>query len=331
MAEIVRFYLEQYRFMGIGDYLGLPREQIEAGARTASAGDKEEDLRVTESHLLEPGPVPTTPVTVVVPCFNEELILPYLANTLRSVKRDLSPHYSLRFIFVDDGSSDGTWASLEELFGHVPNCLLLRHSENQGVAAAILTGMRSADTNVVCSIDCDCTYDPHQLRRLIPLLTDEVDMVTASPYHEEGEARNVPAWRLFLSKSLSRLYRLVLHHSLATYTSCFRVYRRSSVSDLQIRNGGFLGVAEMIGRLDLQGGAIVECPAVLEVRLLGRSKMKTLNTIVGHLALLARLGKTRLTSSHTEPLVNPRMAPDGTMSGPSQPITDSEHRDRTSG
>jgi hypothetical protein len=168
--------------------------------------------------------------------------------------------------------------------------------------------MRSADTNVVCSIDCDCTYDPHQLRRLIPLLTDEVD-----------------------SKSLSRLYRLVLHHSLATYTSCFRVYRRSSVSDLQIRNGGFLGVAEMIGRLDLQGGAIVECPAVLEVRLLGRSKMKTLNTIVGHLALLARLGKTRLTSSHTEPLVNPRMAPDGTMSGPSQPITDSEHRDRTSG
>ena len=34
---------------------------------------------------------------------------------------------------------------------------------NRGVAAAILTGIRAADTDIVCSIDCDCTYDPLQL------------------------------------------------------------------------------------------------------------------------------------------------------------------------
>jgi hypothetical protein len=87
----------------------------------------------------------------------------------------------------------------------------------------------------------------------------------------------------------------VLHHRLATYTSCFRVYRRDAVAGLQVREGGFLGVAELLGRLDLEGGRIVECPAVLEVRLLGRSKMKTLKTILGHLRLLARLTAARLT------------------------------------
>ena len=56
---------------------------------------------------------------------------------------------------------------------------------------------------------------------------------------------------------------------------------------------GFLGVAEMLGKLDLRGGTIVEFPAVLEVRLFGISKMKTAKTIFGHLTLLSHLIKMR--------------------------------------
>ena len=52
--------------------------------------------------------------------------------------------------------------------------------------------------------------------------------------------------------------------------------------DIELNESGFLGVAEMLGRLDLSGGKIVEFPAVLEVRLFGISKMKTAKTIVGH-------------------------------------------------
>ena len=211
----------------------------------------------------------------------------------------LSPQYDLHYIFVDDGSRDATWSSLQTLFGNQSACMLLQHPSNRGVAAAILTGIRNAETEIVCSIDCDCTYDPHQLRSLIPMLTDGVDMVTASPYHAEGVVRNVPGWRLFLSKTLSSMYRLVLHQRLATYTSCFRVYRRSAMSGLRVREGGFLGVAEMLGRLDLQGGHIVECPAVLEARLLGFSKMKTVRTIFGHLRLLVRLGFGSHTTSRS--------------------------------
>jgi len=157
-----------------------------------------------------------------------------------------------------------------------------------------MTGIKNAATEIVCSMDCDCTYDPHELLKMLPLLTDDVDLVTASPYHKNGGVLNVPEWRLFLSKGASFLYSRVLRSKLSTYTSCFRVYRRSSVVNLPVEQKGFLGVAEMLGRLDLRGGVIVEHPAILEVRLFGFSKMKTIRTIFGHLKLLSQLLKIRL-------------------------------------
>lgn len=300
MVGIIRYYLQRYRFGPICEYLGLPNgpggmsEPLSLTRQLVTEFKQDADLNTP---LADVG-TERTPITIVVPCYNEELILPYLANTLASVETELGGEYDLGFLFVDDGSVDGTWTSLGTIFGHRANCQLVRHPTNRGVAAAIMTGIRNARTETVCSIDCDCTYDPHQLKKLIPKLAEGIDLVTASPYHAEGEVRNVPGWRLFLSKSLSSIYRLVLHHQLATYTSCFRIYRKQAVAGLLIREGGFLGVAEMLGRLDLQGGNIAECPAVLEVRLLGRSKMKVLRTIAGHLRLLARLGVDRVLNRH---------------------------------
>ncbi|MBV8199931.1 MAG: glycosyltransferase, partial [Acidobacteria bacterium] len=310
MNGILRPYLETYRFTGIGDYLqrrgvelptappaehrpSMTAASVTTPARPAAPAMTPMSMPAAARAAASQPSLDRQPVTVVVPCYNEELTLPYLANTLRSVEAALAARYDLRFIFVDDGSCDGTWEAMQRIFGGRPRHTLLRHDANRGVAAAILTGIRQADTEVVCSIDCDCTYDPHQLRRLIPLLGEGVDLVTASPYHPQGRVVNVPAWRLGLSKGLSRLYRLVLRQRLATYTSCFRVYRRTAVVGLPVQAAGFLGVAEMLGLLDLAGGKIVECPAALEVRLLGRSKMKIGKTMAGHLRLLARLAATR--------------------------------------
>ncbi len=285
MPAIIRHYLETYNFSGIGEYLGIEASAVEPEPVMASPPSP-----ATESPKTG---VARQPVTVVVPCYNESESLHFLANTLRGVEATLDA-YDLRFVFVDDGSADGTPELLEKLFGSKPNGSVVVHEHNQGVAAAILTGIRHAETEIVCSMDCDCTYDPHQLRTLIPMLKDGVDMVTASPYHPDGQVRNVPSWRLLLSRGLSGLYRLVLNHRFYTYTSCFRVYRRSAVCDLPVREGHFLGVTEMLCLLDLGGGRMAECPAVLEVRLLGRPHMKVLRTIVGHLKLLARVARLRL-------------------------------------
>lgn len=286
MPSILRYYLLRYAFgpirnrMGIAPQSAMPLRKAEPSAKPAPAAS------------------PTrVPVTLVVPCFNEESVLPYLRNTLQRVDSDFASAYDLRYVFVDDGSSDGTCSMLENLFGSRIGCQIVRHDVNRGVAAAILTGIQAADTEVVCSIDCDCTYDPHQLRDLIPRLEDNVALVTASPYHPSGRVLNVAPWRLFLSKTLSLLYRRVFRQKLHTYTSCLRVYRRSLVKDLEIREQGFLGVAEMLGILDLQGKRIAEQPAVLEVRLLGHSKMKLFRTIAGHIRLLVWIARARFRQS----------------------------------
>lgn len=232
---------------------------------------------------------PRVPVSVVVPCFNEEPILPYLRKTLTEVREHLADRYDVRVILVNDGSTDGTWAGLQAKFGDDPSVTLLQHEANQGVAAAIMTGIRGANTEIVCSMDSDCSYDPLRLADLIPHLTPGVDLVTASPYHPDGGVKNVPGWRLWLSKGCAWLYRRVLRTKLYTYTSCFRVYRRSTIAVLPLRHNRYLGIAELVGRLSLEGGTIVEVPAVLESRVHGRSKMKTVRTILGHLGLMMRL------------------------------------------
>jgi dolichol-phosphate mannosyltransferase len=248
-------------------------------------------------NLWQTGPQPTAarmPAAVVVPCCNEEAGLPQLRDRLRLAQDLLAGRYELEFIFVDDGSSDGTWRLLGELFGPWDNCTLVRHPYNRGLTAAFLTGLRHARAEVVCCIDADCTYDPCELARMIPLLADGVDLVTASPYHPHGAVRNVPTWRLRLSRAASLLYRCVLRQKLSTYTSCFRVYRKSAVANLRVRADGFQGIAELLALLDLRGSRVIEYPATLHVRSFGQSKMRLLRVTVGHLGLLTRLAYLRL-------------------------------------
>lgn len=301
MPARLEWYLRRWSFTSVAAHLGVTPARVGATAATEDApAPRRTPSAAAPSVASTPGAVDAREsVTIVVPCHNEELILPYLANTLKSVEEHLASQYRLQFVFVDDGSTDGTRAAMKRLFGDRPGYRLAAMPSNQGVAAAIMHGIGLAQTEVVCSIDCDCTYDPHELQRMIPLLAPDVAMVTASPYHPRGAVRNVPQWRLMLSHNLSRLYRMVLRNKLATYTSCFRVYRRSAVVGTPLDRTGFLGVAELLCRLDVAGARVVEFPTTLEVRILGRSKLRVLRIIGGHLVLLARVAVTRLLGRRT--------------------------------
>jgi hypothetical protein len=306
----LRYYFENFRFTGVADCLGLSTGPLRVRPPVPPAARE-------IPPILPPAPANAErkAVTIVVPCYNEELILPYLANTLQSVQAQMGAAYQLRFIFVDDCSTDDTWAALHRVFGGRPDCAFVRQEKNRGVAAAIMAGIRTARTEIVCSIDCDCTYDPHQLAEMIPLLGDG-DLVTASPYHPDGVVRNVPGWRLVLSQRLSAAYRTVLGQRYHTWTSCFRVYRRESALALRLTRGGFLGVAEMMALLLLNGRTVVEYPATLEVRMLGRSKMKVLRTILGHMRLLGHLTLVRLgVRPDSRPDVSTGLDQAGTSSG----------------
>lgn len=290
MSEFLSEQLGQHRFSSIADYLGLDLQTgMESVARINTNPVPAQQRSPRKSLNLN-----RESVTIVIPCYNEETAIPYLSNTLESVEYTLSEHYQPEFLFVDDCSTDSTFELLEALLGTKSNARVIRQPENTGVMGAILTGIHEAKSELVCSMDCDCSYDPHELQNMLPKLTDGVDLVTASPYHRDGHVRNVPSWRLLLSKGLSQLYRLVLPVQLQTYTSCFRVYRKSAATQITLSDTGFLGVAEFLGKLAINGSTIVEHPATLEVRIFGESKMKTMQTIRGHLGLLFKFIKSQL-------------------------------------
>jgi polysaccharide deacetylase family protein (PEP-CTERM system associated) len=295
MPEILRHYFARYSFTGISEWLAVPTIDVHPAR---GAGPLRVITGARSPALVPPArSLPRLAVSVVIPCYNEERALPSLANMLRRLEDSLGAAYDLRFFFVDDGSTDGTPAALRMHFRDWANVIVLRHGQNRGVTAAIHTGMLAANTESGCSMGCDCGYDPHELARMIPRLRTGVDLVVASPYHPDGAVRNLPMWRLALSRSLARMYRLVLRHKLHTYTSVFGVYRRSRLLAVSARRAGFIGITETLARLDLTGAEIVEHPVTLEARIFGRSKLKLARAVVGHLGLLAELAWRRVRGS----------------------------------
>lgn len=228
-----------------------------------------------------------TDVTVVVPCYNEAEGIDYLLHNLSKARQQLAGQFALHCVLVDDGSSDDTPYRLEAAQGVVPQLTVIRHEQNLGITQAILTGLHAAQTDLVVTLDADCTYDPCGMGDLLSCMQPSVDMVTASPYHPQGHVENIPPWRLRLSHTCSWMYRRVMRTRLWTYTSCFRAYRRGSLLAFKPKHRGFVGLVEMIRWLEEQGGSIVECPATLRVRQFGQSKMRAARVAREHLRFMA--------------------------------------------
>ncbi|MCR9246262.1 MAG: glycosyltransferase family 2 protein [bacterium] len=244
-------------------------------------------------------------LAVIVPLKDEAQGLSALTKALVALRQDLADVADVEFVLVDDGSSDATWAGLGEFCepvagggsdaddGRKPWATRVRHEQNRGLSAAIRTGIGATDAAICASIDGDLSYDPQELRPMLARFVDGVDVVTASPYHPDGAVAGVPGWRLLLSRTLSRCYRLLLRSEIRTWTSCFRVYRRDRVARLLLKEDGFLGTAELLIAVLRRGGRVVEHPCTLGVRQFGASKMRILRTILGHLRLLLRTALVR--------------------------------------
>ncbi len=233
-------------------------------------------------------------VTVVVPCYREAENIPFLDRALRELSEYARERFEISYLFVDDGSSDDTGRLLRQIFGHRSDCRIFHHPERTGAAGAIRTGIRLASTDLVCSIDADCSYDPLDLPEMIDLLEEErADLVTASPYHYRGALVGASGWRLFVGRTLARMYRLVFEQKLGTYTSCCRVYRRSTVLGLLNEYGDDRGIPELLARLDTHGRKIAEYPTTRQSRVFGVSKRGTLESVTKHLLLLAEIGLYR--------------------------------------
>ena len=235
-------------------------------------------------------------LSIIVPCYNEAdnisklqcELLPVVEGLLKDGWENMQEKVqSVEVIFVDDGSSDGTSSKLNECFGGSSvsgvTFKFPVHEQNKGLGAAIRTGFSNAGGDIILTVDSDGTYKFSEIPNLLSYLTPDIDIVTASPYHPDGDVIGVPANRLLLSKGSSFLYRILVDKNLHTYTCLFRAYRAEVVKKINFHSNGFLAGTELLVNALFDGYRVAEYPAVLHKRMYGVSKAKIAQTIFAHL------------------------------------------------
>ncbi len=235
-------------------------------------------------------------LTLIIPCYNEQEGIPNLSQHLEPAVKQLKESYSIELIFVNDGSTDNTAQLLEQYFRPWPKTIILTHEKNKNLGAALRTGFAAATGDFIAVLDSDCTYSPELLLPMLQMMDENTHIITVSPYHPQGKIHNVPTYRIFLSKSASRLYKVILRNPIHTYTAMVRVYRREVIDNVKFEADNFLGVTELLVKAILKGYTVKEIPAELNVRRFGTSKMKMIpiKVIKDHLFLMSKVIKYKV-------------------------------------
>lgn len=134
-------------------------------------------------------------LSVIVPCFNEADVLPQLHARLIASLDALGLRWEA--IFVDDGSSDGTYEKLREM--HIADARLkaLALSRNFGHQVAISAGLAAADGDYVAVIDADLQDPPELIASAVNLLQQGYDVVYAVRRKRKGNLLKRAAYRVF--------------------------------------------------------------------------------------------------------------------------------------
>ncbi|GGK13338.1 glycosyltransferase family 2 protein [Luteimonas terricola] len=158
-------------------------------------------------------------VSVLVPCYNEENAID---ETIQKLDGALSvlDHYEI--IAIEDGSTDRTLERLEALKAGFPRLRVVRHDRNRGYGAALKTGMRHADSELIAIIDADGTYPIHDLPKLIGL-AEGFDMVVGA---RTGTNVTYSTLRKIPKFFLHRWINWIVNQKIPDINSGMRVFRK---------------------------------------------------------------------------------------------------------
>lgn len=225
-------------------------------------------------------------LSVVIPCYNEE-------GNIERYEQELFPSLAtlaenIEYVFVDDGSTDGTYERLRKLQEKYPAIKISKHLTNQGLGSAVRTAFKEVSGEAVLTLDSDLTFHPTEAIRLLAAYDDTVVCVMGSPFL--GRLKGVSALRKFLSAIVNSIYHVLLGKPFTATSSIFRLYRASALKDLPLKATSFDINAEILFYLLRRNqGGVREVAATLTTRTHGESKLNTLREIKNHLLMFARM------------------------------------------
>ena len=162
-------------------------------------------------------------LSVVIPCFNEELNVGPLQEVC--VKAFAGKVDSYELIFVNDGSRDGTWGALKALYErHLCPVKLVNLSRNFGKEAAMYAGLQKSCGDYVTLLDADLQQSPDIVVEMVEFLDNNPDFDSVAAYQENRSEGKFTSW---CKKRFYRLMDKVCDVNLHEGASDFRTFRRS--------------------------------------------------------------------------------------------------------
>src|SRR5213595_3855736 len=200
-----------------------------------------EATRVTDADL------PAPDVSIVVTLFNEAASLDELyRRTLAAL--DPGPR-TFELIFVDDGSTDGTWAALTRVHERDPRVRAVRFKRNFGQHPAMHAGLSRARGDVVVTMDGDLQNAPEDIPRLVEAVEAGNDVASG-----RRRVRRDPLGRALPSRVINGLLRRFTGVEISDFGCAFNGYRREAIEPLL----GAIGRQKFTKALVLSSGVSVE-------------------------------------------------------------------------
>ncbi|MBJ6746100.1 glycosyltransferase family 2 protein [Streptococcus sp. 121] len=164
-------------------------------------------------------------ISVIVPCFNEEEALPLFYQAMEKVQPQLDQEFE--YIFVNDGSRDGTLEVLRELAAKDSKVTYLSFSRNFGKEAALYAGLQEAHGELVTVMDVDLQDPPELLVEMVQRLEadPDLDCVGTRRVTRDGE----PPIRSFFARMFYRLINRISQVQMVDGARDFRLMRRQMV------------------------------------------------------------------------------------------------------
>jgi dolichol-phosphate mannosyltransferase len=201
-------------------------------------------------------------VSVIVPVYNEVAHLDELLRAIHAspVKKEI--------IIVDDGSTDGTREMLRAL-PPANDVTVVFHEKNCGKGAAIRSALPYARGEYVLIQDSDLEYDPGDYPALLQPLQQQLANVVYGVRPDRPER----GLRFFLgAKLLTKLTNLLYNAGIHDEATCYKVFRRTLISQIDLRCQRFEFCPEVTAKLCRMGERIAEVPISYTPRSTGEGK-----------------------------------------------------------
>lgn len=205
-------------------------------------------------------------LSIVIPVYNEEKTVREIIKKVK--KQKLSNRVTKEMVVVDDGSSDNSYAFLTK----IQNIILIKHRNNLGKGAAVLSGFHKSSGDLLLIQDADLEYDPKYYPELIkPIIDGKTEVVYGSrlknyPLRISG-SRKTPLITHFLgNKFLTFLTNILYGRSVTDMETCYKVFKKEVIRGMEINAKRFDFEPEITAKILKRGYKIYEVPIKVKPR-----------------------------------------------------------------